>query len=135
MWEKHFAKSFTIPQDYLDSYREIDGRVYSGNEGIGSDEGDRGMELKRVANRGGVSALLTGFWYRADWNNWDMDDIDYLLPLEYRMVFEDGTWKCSGIQVIDEEQETDQSKAEDSASTQAEAGETDTEQAKADEAL
>lgn len=98
VWETYFAKSCAIPDEYLDNYREIDGVLYTHNQGVGGDEGHIRMAVTAVAERTDTYARLTGYELREDLNSGEQ----YSIPIEYIMVPEDSTWKCAGLRYLEQ---------------------------------
>ena len=95
VWEEYFAKSYTIPDRVLAHYYEQDGVLYTDCLGIGGDEEHRGFEITEVQSRDDVSAVLIGREIRERWE----DGSPYYKNVTYNMAYEDGEWKCSGIEI------------------------------------
>lgn len=95
VWEEYFARSYKIPDRALAHYYEQDGVLYTDCLGIGGDEEHRGFEITEVRSRDEVSAVLTGREIREHWE----DGSPYYKNVIYNMTYEDGEWKCSGIEI------------------------------------
>ena len=93
-WGRYFSSSMPLPEDIL--YQEIDGRLYSGNMGIGGDVTLLEYRLTDVQSRSETSAVLTGYALRRDWGAAGEEEVPY--QFRYEMELEDGTWKCAGFQ-------------------------------------
>ena len=93
-WNRYFSSRYPLPEDI--GFREIDGRLYSGNMGIGDDVTLLDYVLTDVQSRDGTSVVLTGYALRQDWTT--VDVTEYKNWFLYGMDFEDGTWKCSAFE-------------------------------------
>lgn len=91
-WRKYFSVSYPLPE--MINFREIDGQLYSGCEGVGGDMSLLDYQLTDVQSREGTSAVLTGYILREDWNESGVSE--YRNHFQYRMKYEDGMWKCAG---------------------------------------
>ena len=101
IWSEYFAEEYyPVPDGVWKYYQDIDGRLYTANEGIGGDMGYLGRVLTEVVSREGEVAILSGYELREDWNG--SVSTQYRLPLTYKMAFTDGQWRCAGIIVGEE---------------------------------
>ena len=92
-WNQYFSSHCPLPED--SGYREIDGRLYCRNTGIGGDVTLLDYVLTDVQSRDGTSATLTGYVLRDD--RAYIDSRTYQNHFLYKMDFEDGAWKCSAF--------------------------------------
>lgn len=95
LWHTYFSTSVPLPAECTRFYREIDGQLYTCNEGIGGNLSYMGRTITGVLVRDGLSATLTGYETRANWASGQ--EKRYNVPLTYQVVWENGAWKCCGI--------------------------------------
>ena len=93
-WNQYFSDRCPFPEDA--AYREIDGRLYCGNMGIGGDVTLLDFVLTDVQRRNGTSVVLTGYVLRQD--RISVNATEYKSWFFYGMDFADGAWKCSSFE-------------------------------------
>lgn len=92
LWNETFSQAFPMPD--LEHYREIDGHLYSENQGVGSDITLLERKLVSVQSRSATSATLIGYELRL--NMYTREEYQNLFT--YEMDYEAGKWKCAGFE-------------------------------------
>lgn len=100
-WENYFTRDFAPSEWYLQSYAEINGRLYSENMGIGGDMTLVGFEFDHIISRDDTMVKILVLEKRDDYlGTAQAGNID-IQEFVYTMVWEDSRWKCDDVTYTD----------------------------------
>lgn len=92
IWYSYFSKTSVMPDEMLHAYKEMNGAVYTRNEGVG--DNFVGIQLNRITERTNSYVLIQGDQLFVDpWGDGNVKTGD----ITYKMVMDDGEWKCEEI--------------------------------------